>query len=197
LAVAKSPLVATATAVFGPWGTGLLLAGTILSATGCLMGGVLCSPRTVYALAASGQLPRRLAHLHPRFGTPAIAIGGYASLCFLVAVSGTFHQLVILSSSGTLLLYLICCLGLLRLRTRQVAMAGAPFRAPGGPFVPLAASAIIIWMLASLERQEIVAAACLVVGSGVAYAIRAYWVAGSAGILPPQPRNATQKSNDC
>lgn len=71
-----------------------------------------------------------------------------------------------------LLLYLICCLGLLRLRARQTAMAGEPFRAPGGSFVPLAATAIIVWMLTTLEWKELAAAAGLVAVSGAIYGIR-------------------------
>ena len=83
----------------------------------------------------------------------------------------SFRELVIMSSSGTLLLYLVCCFGLLRLRIRGVAMAGEPFHAPGGPFVPLAASAIIVWMLTTLERKELAAAAGLVIVSGAVYGI--------------------------
>jgi APA family basic amino acid/polyamine antiporter len=87
-------------------------------------------------------------------------------------VSGSFRQLVIISSSGTMLLYLVCCLGLLRLRARNVAMAGEPFRAPGGPYVPLAASAIMVWMLTTLEWKELAEAAGLVIVSGAIYGIR-------------------------
>jgi amino acid transporter len=172
LAVAKAPLVATATAVFGPWGTRFLVVATILSAAGYLSADLLCNPRSLYALAECGQLPRKLAAVHPRFGTPAIAIGTYSCLCLLVALSGSFRQLVIIASSGTLLLYLICCLGLLRLRARHIAMVGEPFRAPGGPVVPLAASAIIVWMLTTLESKELAAAAGLVIVSGAVYGIR-------------------------
>jgi amino acid transporter len=171
LAIAKAPLVATATAVFGPWGTGFLTVATILSASGYLSSDMLCSPRAVYALAHAGQLPGKLAAVHARFGTPAVAILSYCALCLVVALSGSFRQLVIVSSSGTLLLYLICCLGLLRLRSRNIAMAGEPFHAPGGPFVPLTASAIIVWMLTTLEWKELAAAAALVILSGLAYAL--------------------------
>src|SRR5207253_9814723 len=123
LGAAKAPLVATATAVFGLWGTRLLVAATILSAAGYLTADMLCNPRSLYALAEAGQLPRKIAFVHPRFGTPAAAIGTYACLCFIVALSGSFRQLVIIASSGTLLLYLICCLGLLRLRSCNTAIA--------------------------------------------------------------------------
>jgi hypothetical protein len=61
---------------------------------------------------------------------------------------------------------------LLRLRARHIAMVGEPFRAPGGPVVPLAASAIIVWMLTTLESKELAAAAGLVIVSGAVYGIR-------------------------
>ena len=149
----------------------MLAVATILSALGYMTSDLLCSPRCLYALAECGQLPRKLAVVHPRFGTPAVAIAAYSCVCFVVALSGSFRQLVIIASSGTLLLYLICCLGLLRLRARNIAMAGEPFRAPGGPLVPLAASAIIVWMLTTLERKELAAAAGLVIVSGAVYGI--------------------------
>lgn len=76
---------------------------------------------------------------------------------------------------AALTLYLICCLGLLRLRARDVATAGTPFRAPGGPWVPLAASGLILWLLSTLAWTELAAAISLVVVSGVAYALHEYW----------------------
>jgi len=175
LAGAPAPLVAAATAVFGPWGTRLLLATTLLSVAGFMSADVLCSPRNLAALSDRGQLPRALAAVHPRFKTPAIAIGVYALMCAAVALSGSFRQLVIVSTSGTLMLYLMCCLGLLRLRARNVATAGPPFRAPGGSLVPLAASAIILWLLSTLAWVELAAAICLVVVSGGAYALQQRW----------------------
>ena len=168
---ASAPLIATATAIFGPWGTRLLVATTVLSTAGFLSADVLCSPRNVHALASRRQLPPVLSAVHPRFKTPAVAIASYALICALVAWSGSFRQLVVLSTAGTLVLYLICCLGLLRLRARNVALSGVPFRAPGGTMVPLAASAIIIWMLTTLTWAELGATALLVGSAGVAYAL--------------------------
>jgi amino acid transporter len=136
LSNSTAPIVETATAVFGPWGTRLFVVATTLSAAGYLTADMLCSPRCIYALAEARQLPRRLATAHPKFGTPVSAIGGYSLLCFVAAASGSFRQLALIAASGTLMLYLICCLGLLRLRARHIAMAGKPFRAPGGAFVP-------------------------------------------------------------
>jgi amino acid transporter len=185
LATAKAPLAAAATAAFGTWGGRSLFAAAVLSALGFLSADMLCSPRSLYALAEAGQLPRKLAFVHPRFGTPVVAVVVYSTLCFVVAISNSFRQLVIISSSGTLLLYLICCIGLLRLRARNVTLESEPFRAPGGPLVPLLASAIMIWMLTTLEWKELRAAAVLVIVSGVVYWIyERYKQTRGAGTTP-------------
>src|SRR5262245_57624648 len=106
-----------------------------------------------------------------RGSRPRLAICVYTLLCAGIAWSGSFRELVIASTSGTLVLYLICCLALLRLRARNVALGDSPFRAPGGAFVPLAASAIIVWLLSTLRWAELAAAMFLVIGSGVVYAL--------------------------
>jgi APA family basic amino acid/polyamine antiporter len=100
-----------------------------------------------------------------------VAIGTYASLCFVIAVSGSFGLLVIIVSSSTLLLYMVCCLGLLRLRAPNSVMTGEPFHGPGGPYVPLAADAIMIWILTTVEWKELAQAARLIILSGGVYAI--------------------------
>jgi hypothetical protein len=86
------------------------------------------------------------------------------------------------------MLYLICCLGLYRLRARNVAMAGKPFHAPGGPCVPLAACAIIVWMLASLTLPELLAALSIVIVSGIGYAIQ-QWLLRRARSAPAREAN--------
>ena len=175
LAGAPAPLVALATSMFGDWGTRFLLMTTLLSIAGFLSADMLGSPRNLAALAERRQLPRALSAVHPRFKSPAIAIGFYALMCATVAVSGSFRYLVIVGTSGTLVLYLICCLGLLRLRAMGVATSGPPFRAPGGAVVPLAACAIILWLLSTLPWVELAAATFLVVSSAGAYALHEHW----------------------
>jgi amino acid transporter len=180
LAGNSTPLVATATALFGVWGARMLVLVTVLSGVGYLFADMLGSPRVFHALAERGQLPRRLAAVHPRLKTPALAIGVYVVMCAILASTGSFRQLALASASGTAIVYLICCLGLLRLRRRHVTMASAPFVAPGGAFVPLGASAIIVWMLSTLSAGELAAAALLVAVSGIAYTLQAIWPSRAA-----------------
>jgi basic amino acid/polyamine antiporter, APA family len=109
--------------------------------------------------------------------TPALAIGMYAGMCAIVASTGSFRQLALAAASGTAVVYLICCVGLLRLRSRNVSMTTAPFVAPGGALVPLGASAIIVWLLSTLSTTELAAAGLLVVVSGTGYTLQAIWPA--------------------
>lgn len=168
----SAPVIATAAAVFGGWGARAFVLVTVLSVAGYLSGDMLGSPRVFYAMAERGQMPRRLSAVHPRLKTPVLAIGMYALLCAVMAVTGSFRQLVVVAASGTSVAYLICCLGLLPLRKKNVVMASAPFVAPGGALVPLAASAIIVWMLSTLPTGELAAAASLVAVSGIAYTLQ-------------------------
>jgi APA family basic amino acid/polyamine antiporter len=185
LAADSAPLVAMATALFGAWGAGVLVLVTILSTVGYLSADMLSSPRLFHAMADRGQLPRRLAAVHPRLKTPALAIGVYVSMCAILASTGSFRQLVVVSASGTAVIYLICCLGVLRLRSRHVAEAGPPFVAPGGALIPLGAAAIIVWMLSTLSAGELAATALLVAVSGIAYTVQT-----AAGLSPAVPRSA-------
>ena len=127
----KGTFVATATALFGPWGTRLFVVATVLSASGYLVADMLASPRTVYALAEAGQAP---AGSRP-YTRDWNAGRRDRNLFVLLLRRGGVR--IVPSARGRCKLrnanvYLICCLGLLRLRARNIAMEGKPFRAPGG-----------------------------------------------------------------
>jgi len=175
LPTSQAPLVDTANIVFGHWGGRVMVLAVAISASGCLAADMLSTPRVLHAFAEQRQLPHWLARVHPRFGTPAVAIAAYAIACATFALTGTFKQLLILSSSGSLVLYLICCLGVLRLRARKVAIDGTPFTIPFGPLVPITACVIIVWMLRALSFAELWATLGFISLVGIAYAIHEYW----------------------
>jgi len=104
----------------------LMLAGTAISMLGFLAGDLLGSPRVLFALARDGLLPRVLGRLHPRTHVPYVAILLYAALAAVLALSGTFAELAVLSSLVTAGLYILGCAAAWRLRQRRVALAGAP-----------------------------------------------------------------------
>ena len=52
--------------------------------------------------------------------------------------------------------------------------AGAPFVAPGGALVPIAAVGIIIWLLSSLAWRELIAGSAIVLVTAAIYAVREF-----------------------
>ena len=150
-----SPLIDVSLRLFGPAGASLMVGAILVSAAGMVAADMLLSPRIAYGLAGRGQLPRVLACLHPRFGTPAVAVVAYATGAALLAINGSFRQMAFLSSASTLLLYLLVCLGLLRLRRRGVQQAGQPFRAPGGALLPLLTGVVLVMLLAATPAREL------------------------------------------
>ena len=172
LASSKAPLADTARIVFGAPGGALMLVAALLAGVGYLVADVLSSPRAAYALAECGQFPRIFARVSARHATPAVAISAYCAAAFALAASGSFRSMVVLASSGTLVLYLVSVLAVLRLRARGVAMAGTPFVAPFGAAVPLLTAAIIVWLLSTLSLAELASTGVVAIASASFFAIR-------------------------
>ncbi len=171
LADSKAPVVEAAKIAFGSWGGRLMVLAVVISACGCIAADMLSSPRVLHAFALQGQMPRIVAAVHPRLGTPHVAIAVYAVVCSLLALSGTFRQLGTLASAGTLVVYLVCCVGVLKLRAMNVVSDDVPFRAPFGPVIPLGACLIMLWMLSTLSRVELATALGFVALVGVIYGV--------------------------
>ena len=168
-----APLAATAGSALGPWGRSLVLAGAAVSCLSYLGGDMLASPRLLFAFARDGFLPARLARVHPRFHTPAPAIVVHGVLACVLAISGTFRGLVLLSVVSTLLLYLACALATLELRRRDVRADGPPLRLPLGPTIPLLGALVVVWLLTSASAAEFRAVGAFLVLAGIAYLVRA------------------------
>jgi len=144
----------------------------LVSAVGAGLGCVLVAVRMLFALGRDGALPHRLATVHPRYHTPAVAIVSYAAIVATLAVSSTFAQLVVLANVSGLLLYLMCVAASYELQRRDVRMAGAPFKLPGGILLPLVAGAGIVWLVAQATAREFKIEASVLVVAGAYYLVR-------------------------
>ena len=162
-----SPLADVAGASMGDGARFLLLAGASISMFGYLGGMTLSMPRTLFAFARDGFLPKRFGSVHPTFRSPHLAIVTQSILSVILAISGTFERLAILANVSALALYLGCALAAWRLRAMGVtAEGGGGFRVPLGPVVPWLACGVIAWLLTGLTRGEWLAfGACVLVAS--------------------------------
>jgi amino acid transporter len=167
----EAPLAAVASRVLGPAGWNVMIACTVVAIFGMLAGDMLASPRAMLPMAADGLLPAAVGRVHPRFHTPHIAIALYAAIACLLALSGTFRPLALLSSGALLIVYFVVCLAALRLRFVGPPPAGA-FRAPGGALVPVAGMCAAGWLLAQCSAAEATALAGTVAAAAGYYLLR-------------------------
>ena len=171
LATSKAPL-ADAMAHIHPALRAVMLAGTALSMFGWLGSDILGSPRQLFAFARDGLLPRFLGQLHPRSHAPYVAILCYSSIAIVLALTGTFAELVVLSTLAIAALYIAGCAASWMLARRGVALSGAPlnFRFLGAATVIGISSMLALIALGS--RQEIIGLAMLIGLSILLYLIQ-------------------------
>jgi basic amino acid/polyamine antiporter, APA family len=104
----------------------LMVVGAAVSMFGWLSSDILSSPRTLFALARAGMLPRMLGRAHPRTHAPHVAIIGYAALAIVLALTGSFVELAVLSTLTAAVLYIGGCAAALKLARSGIAQAGTP-----------------------------------------------------------------------
>lgn len=150
-----SPLPRAMAAVLsqGHWLTHMMiyigLFGLLASFHGIMMG----YSRQVYALARGGYLPPFLAYLHPRRRTPIWAVVAPGLLGLGVVLTGKTALAIGISTLGATILYITSMVSLLVLRRREPELA-RPFRAPGYPFVPIAALLLAGVCMAAIVASE-------------------------------------------
>lgn len=123
-------------ALLGPIAGKLVGALILVSIFSAANGLLLTAPRMYYAMARDGLFFKRLAVVDKRFGTPAFAISAIAIWAAVLAVSGTFEQLLTYVVFTGWIFYGLGGLAVVQLR-RKEPDANRPFRVPGYPITPL------------------------------------------------------------
>jgi basic amino acid/polyamine antiporter, APA family len=167
-----APLAESAAKFLGAIGRTILIAGATISAFGFVTSDILSSPRMIFAFGRDGALPEFFAHVHSRYRSPDVAIITYASLAFILSVTGTFERLAVLSNVAVLLMYLLCCAGCWVLVQRDVRSDGEPLKFPGMRIVPALAIIAIIWILSHATGFEFLVTGIVLVVASVFYFVR-------------------------
>jgi len=94
LAASHAPAADVLGATLGSAGRTAISAGIAMSAFGFLNLVILVTPRVFQAMAADGLFSDAVARLHPRHRTPAAAIAIQAGWAVVLALSGTYAQLL-------------------------------------------------------------------------------------------------------
>lgn len=146
LANSKTPLADVAEVLMGATGAALLTLGAVFSIGGNCSASMLSAPRMTYALARLGFLPAWFGKIHPRFRTPVNSILFYAVFGLLLAISGSFIWLAVISTLARLLSYI---LGVAALPFLEKKLEPTPdqFRLPGGYLIPVLALLLCLWLI--------------------------------------------------
>lgn len=174
LAPHATPIADAAAVFLGSTGALLVGAGSVVSMTGNNAGQVLSGSRMLFALAEHGELPAFLARIHPRFRTPSNAVIFTSVVAVLLALSGSWAKLAVVSAVARLVTYAGVSAAALRLRAPAFAatVPSATFVAPFGPIVPLVAIAMSLGVAAGATREQLIGGlAALAVGAAM-YLIR-------------------------
>ena len=157
-------------AIVGPGAAKLIAAVILVSIFSATNGLTLSAPRVYYAMANDGLFFRTLAGVHPRFGTPAVAIIAGTGWAMVLAVSGTFEQLLTYVVFVGWIFYALgaACVFVLR---RTKPDAHRPFRVPGYPWTPLlfilAAAALVANTIATQPGRAAVGIGLVLLGAPV------------------------------
>ncbi|GAA4010868.1 APC family permease [Sphingomonas swuensis] len=123
----KAPLLALGTALLGPLGALMVLLAAVASLAGNLHANMAATPRVSHALALRGDLPAWLAAVHPRFLSPHHSIFLLAALAAILALTGGFVWLAVVSTLARMVVYAVTIAAWLKLGRRSTGdvMLGA------------------------------------------------------------------------
>ncbi len=138
-------------ALFGAAGGRVFAAIVIVAVLGSLLGLLMALPRVYYAMARDGGFFKPVGVVHPRFGTPARAIGIQAGLASLYVALGTFNQIIAYFVFVTVLFVGLTVAGLFRIRRSSLATG---YRTWGYPFTPVLFLALVAVLLVLLAGHN-------------------------------------------
>ena len=143
---------AAAGRLFGQVGVFVMTTMILLAMLGSINGSVMTGSRVAYAMAEQGHFPRSGGKLHPRFGTPVVALWTQAGLAVgLITVQG-FEGLMRYTSCAMLISGSLTVYAVVRLR-KKLPDLPRPYRLSLFPSVPLIYTASSLFVLAVLVAQ--------------------------------------------
>lgn len=154
----------------------------VVSALGTLNSSVLSGARVPYAMARDGLFFRVAAGIHPVYRTPARALVFQATIASVLALSGTFEELLSLFIFAQWIFYAMTVAAMFRLR-RTAPEMDRPYRAWGYPLVPALFVVISLALTVSLWWADPLrcSVGLLLILSGLVFYRR--WQARTAGSL--------------
>ena len=126
---------ATAKSLYGPGIAGAFVVVVIISMFGSLNGNILVGPRISYAMAKDKLFFSKAAEVHPKFHTPGNAIMIQGVWASVLALSGTFEEIITLVVFVNFMMWIAASSTVFVLRKKQPELE-RPYKVWGYPYVP-------------------------------------------------------------
>ncbi|CAN5915885.1 APC family permease [soil metagenome] len=162
-----TPIALAAGQFLGPVGEQVIAVTAVLALVSMANAGLLTSSRYPFAMSRDALLPSRLERIHPRFATPAAAIGVTGGVLLLLVAFVPVIDLAKLASAFQILVFGLINVALLIFRAADMTWYRPSFRSPGYPWVQVAGIVGGLVLLGQMGLVSIVGAV-LIVAVGVA-----------------------------
>ncbi len=166
----------TVARIFSPQVADYLTLLVAISILGAANPNMLSSTRAFYAMAEDNLVPQALNWVHPKYGTPTIAIWTQAIWAvFIVLYLEKFHDITSFVVFDSFLFYCLTVAAVYRLRFTRPNLA-RPYRCGGYPFTPalfiIVAIGFIITLLMNPEERRHALVGLVILAAGIPYY---YW----------------------
>lgn len=135
-----------------PWLQVLIKVGIISGFTSVILVMLLGQSRVFYAMSRDGLLPKMFSQLHSTWRTPYLCNIVFLILGALLAGLFPISKLGHMTSIGTLLAFMIVCLGVIVLRKSQPQLP-RPYRVPFVPIFPILGILVCLSMMLALDGE--------------------------------------------
>jgi len=172
LAEHDTPIADAAAVCLGAAGALMVGIGSVVSMTGNNAGQVLTGARMLFALAEHRQLPRWFGVVHPTYRTPSNSILFTSAVALLLAVTGSFASIAVVSALARLVTYTSVSAATLRLRAPSFAGRVNPptFVAPLGPVIPAIAILVALGVAFGASRAQFLGGLAALVAGALLFA---------------------------
>lgn len=138
--------------LFGRAGGVVFSLVVVVAVLGSLAAVVMSGPRVYFAMARDGLFIPSVASLHPRYETPAYAIGLQAVLASVLVAVGTFNAIISYFVFVVIVFLALTVIALFKLRRTQTKRVA--YLTPGYPLTPAIFLALLVVMLFLIGGQR-------------------------------------------
>jgi APA family basic amino acid/polyamine antiporter len=172
LAGSGSPLADAARATGNSTLVAAIFFGAIIATVSVLLTNLLGLSRVSFAMARNGQLPRSLATIHSKLGTPYVSILMTGAIMAILVSVANLTQTAAITSLSLLSTHIILHISAIRLRKKMPNLK--TFKAPFFPLIPClgVASCIVLMFSLLVEREAWIVWAIVLVIVSVYYLLR-------------------------